>query len=136
MIPLSTVPIEVRKEYALSLLKLGVLEPLEALTVTVAPGDTLVDFADEHQIPKLGQPRERNCSFCGRLCWSRGKVARCRSCFEKTRRSTRGYCSRGHAWTDENVYTRPNGHQYCRECMNESKRAHRARYGRRDRQAA
>ena len=136
VIPLSSVPIEVRKEYALSLLKLGVLEPLEALTVTIAPGDALVDFADEDQIPRLGQPRERNCAFCGRICWSRGQTARCRVCFEKTRRGTRGFCSHGHAWTDDNVYTRPNGDQYCRVCMNEAKRTQRARYGRRDRQAA
>lgn len=136
MIPLSSVPIEVRKEYALSLVNLGLLEPLDALVVTVAPGETMVDFATEEQIPKIGQPRERNCVTCGRVCWSRGKTARCWDCYGKARRATRGFCSRGHAWTEDNVYTRPNGDTYCRVCMNESKRAHRARYGRRDRNAA
>jgi hypothetical protein len=139
-VPLSAVPIDVRKEYALALLNMNMLDGWEALRVTVAPDD----FGEipSELIPELtavtrrladSQPRERPCATCGEPCWSRHEEARCRKCYAKTRRAVRGFCAKGHPWTPENVYTRPNGWQYCRPCMNESKREHRERYGRRDR---
>lgn len=138
LVPLSSIPIEVRKNYALALTGMGILDGWEALLVTVAPDDILVPELDlsAGQMQREGQPRERPCEECGVVCWSKGPVARCVKCYRKTRRSARGYCRNGHAWTPENVYTRPNGHQYCRICSNLSKQGHRARYGRRDRKAA
>lgn len=49
-----------------------------------------------------------------------------------------GLCGRGHPWTEENTYIRPNGHKKCRACENLRKRGklppiHRQkRMGRRD----
>ncbi len=37
----------------------------------------------------------------------------------RPRRELGGKCSRGHLWTEENIYTRPSGYRMCRTCKNE-----------------
>jgi hypothetical protein len=127
VIPLSSVPIDVRKEYALQLVRMDILEAWEALAVTIAPGDTLIP--DPEEAPRAfitKQPRERDCVLCGRVCYSKLDEPRCWDCYVRVRRGVNGYCARGHVWSPDNVYTRPNGYQYCRECSVEESRARRA----------
>lgn len=131
MIPLSSVPIEVRKEYALSLLALDVLEPEEALVVTIAPGDVLVPDLDWTE-PARVTHWQATCADCGKACWTRGGTPRCIGCFNKAlgegrKRKEGGYCPRGHSWAAPNIYTRPNGERYCRVCSREDRRRYRER---------
>lgn len=135
LVPLSSVPVEVRKEYALQLVERGVLDGEEALAVTLFPGDTLVPKIEFPDTGKANTHWKAACADCGVTCWTRGGTPRCRGCFNRAlaevKRAGKGFCSNGHPWTVENIYTRPNGHSYCRECSRHYKSTHRKRNQRR-----
>ena len=132
MVPLASIPLEVRKDYALALVDMDILDGWEALRVTVAPGDVLVPEID---FPKRDERRvthwQATCEDCGKTCWTRGGTPRCMTCHNRAmgelRRKEGGYCARGHVWSAENIYTRPNGERYCRICSREDKRNYRER---------
>lgn len=129
LVPLSSVPVEVRHEYALELVGMGLLDGVDALAVAIFPGDALVP-KDAIPEPRTSRPHWKSvCEDCGGACWTRGGVPRCRSCSNRARsaETTKGFCTNGHPWTAENVYTRPNGYEYCRECARASKSAFRKR---------
>lgn len=129
LVPLSTIPIEARRDYALSLIGTGVMDGWEALSVTVFPPDVLVP---EVEFAERTPPRKSTCEDCGAECFTRGGIPRCRPCFDKAvSERTKGFCANGHPWTAENVYRRPNGYEYCRECARHSKSQHRKRTRRR-----
>lgn len=133
MTSLAAVPLELRSDAAVQLVRVGVLEPEEALAAVVFGGDERVVKNSEEGTCKNGHPNDGNLFYDNRgwrRCRACGRESKMRSRLRKGmphRGLVNGYCCiHGHPWTHENTYVRSNGWRVCRECARIAGRKYRA----------